>query len=349
MPDELELLRRANPVPGDGPRFGDGPLDHRAERRLERLLSRPPAPRPASRARWPAAVRRLSAVASRVRFRPAPRPRPLWALTATGLVLATVLAALLGGPDTQPAVAAPRPLAVRAHSTAVPLDEMARLAAAAAAGGTPRLRKGTHVQSWSLGMSDGEPPVTLPQERVVRWRADGSRTEVVVATDPRRPGRPVVTDAGGEPRPVEDGHVLSRRTYPPSWSDAPPEAPPPHTAPALRAYLAETVRAGTLDTGELLLAVEELLGHWTLGARETAALVWVLADARGIRPAGQVTDRLGRPGQAYVYEAPGGARRMLILDPRTGTVLGLETTFTRDEPRYGVRAGDVMQYSAWLR
>ena len=38
MADELELLRRANPVPVDGPHHGDGPLDHNAERHLDRLL-----------------------------------------------------------------------------------------------------------------------------------------------------------------------------------------------------------------------------------------------------------------------------------------------------------------------
>jgi hypothetical protein len=149
---------------------------------------------------------------------------------------------------------------------------------------------------------------------------------------------------------VADGHVLSRTTYPPSWSDAPPEAPPPHRPAALRAYLAEAVRTDSLGTPELLDAVKELLDHWTLGARESAALARLLADAEGLRPVGQVTDRLGRPGQAYVYGGEGGsARRMLILDPRTGAVLGLETTFTRDEPEYGVKAGDVMEYSAWTR
>ncbi|MER5548853.1 hypothetical protein ABT072_42080 [Streptomyces sp. NPDC002589] len=53
-------------------------------------------------------------------------------------------------------------------------------------------------------------------------------------------------------------------------------------------------------------------------------------------------------GLAYVCDVP-GERRMLILDPRTGAVLGLEAPFTRDDRRYGVRAGDVMEYSAWLR
>ncbi|MEV7813228.1 CU044_5270 family protein [Streptomyces flaveolus] len=324
MPDELELLRRANPVPDDGPYFGDGPLDQRAEWRLERLSHQPRPPR-------------------RV-----PRARLLWGLVATVVVLATALAALVGGPNTQPALAAPRPLTVRADSTPVPLTRLAELAATAAADDSPRLRKGTHVQSWSLSMTEGKPPVTLPEERVVRWRADYSHTELVVATDPRRPGRPVLTDEGGDPRVVADGHVLSRATYPPSWSDAPPEARPPHTPAALRAYLAETVRTDSPSTPQLLDAVEELLDHWTLGARESAALVRLLADAKGLRPVGQVTDRLGRPGQAYVYEGEGG-RRMLILDPRTGTVLGLETTFTRDAPEYGVKAGDVMDYSAWMR
>ncbi|MEU9479895.1 CU044_5270 family protein [Streptomyces sp. NPDC048191] len=331
MPDELDLLRRVNPAPAHGPYYGDGPLDHGAERRLELLLGEGEGESRPARLRTP-------------------RSRLWWGLAATTVVLTTTLTVLLGGPGSPPAVAAPRPLAVRAHSTAVPLDRMEELAAAAAEDGSPGLRKGTHVQSWSLGMSDDKPPVTLPEERVVRWSADDSHTELVVATDPRHPGRPVLTDEGDAPRLVADGHVLSRTTYPPSWSDAPPEARPPHGPAALRAYLAETARTGTgsLSTSELLDVVPELLDHWTLGARESAALVRILADAKGLRPAGQVTDRLGRPGQAYTYDGP-GERRMLILDPRTGAVLGLETTFTRDDPRYGVKAGDVMEYSAWMR
>ncbi|MEV0182204.1 CU044_5270 family protein [Streptomyces sp. NPDC050625] len=324
MADELELLRRANPVPVDGAHFGEGPLDHRAERRLNRLLHDAEP----GRRRW--------------------RPRLVWALGGTVVVVGTVLAVLFSGPGTAPAVAAPRPLTVRAHSTPVPLKQLAELAEATAADGSPKLRKGTHVQSWSLGMSDDKPPVTLPEERIVRWRADDSHTELVVATDPRHPGRPVLTDEGGEPRMVEDGHVLGRRTYPPSWSDAPPEATPPHDVVRLRSYLAETVRGEALATPELLDATEELLDHWTLGARESAALVRLLADAKGLRAVGQVTDRLGRTGQAYVYDTKGN-RRMLVLDPATGAVLGLESTFTEDEPEYGVRAGDVMEYRAWMR
>ncbi|MFF1542719.1 CU044_5270 family protein [Streptomyces sp. NPDC058291] len=321
MADELDLLRAANPALPDGPHYGDGPLDHHAERQLDRLLR--------NRAPW--------------------RRRMAWSLAAVVVVAATVAGLLFSGSTTTPAVAAPLPLVVRADSTPVGLAELAERARAAAADGAPALRKGTHVQSWSMGMSDDKPPITLPEERIVRWKADASRTELVVATDPRHPGRPVLTDEGGAPRTVEDGHVLSDLTYPPSWSDAPPEARPPADVAGLRAYLQETAYSHTaLSTPELLDAVQELLNHWTLGAAESAALAQLLADADGLRPVGQVTDRLGRSGQASVSMGS-DTRRMLIMDSATGAVLGLETTFTKSEPRYGVKAGDVMEYSTWMR
>ncbi|MET9906835.1 CU044_5270 family protein [Streptomyces sp. NPDC006476] len=329
MADELDLLRRADPVPVDGAHFGDGPLDHRAERHLAGLLSERTAER-------------------RTRVLNARRSRLTWALVAAAVVSAVTLTLVVSGPGTQPAVAAPRPLVVLADSTPLPLEQLADRAETAAADGSPELRKGTHVQSWSLGMSDDKPPVTLPEERVVRWRADGSHTELVVATDPRHRGRPVLSDAGGDPRLVEDGHVVERRTYPPSWSDAPPESPPPHDVAGLRAYLQDSAYTRTaLTTPELLDAVDDLLDHWTLGARENATLARLLAGTRGLRPVGEVTDRLGRRGQAYVYDGP-GTRTMLIMDPSKGAVLGLETTFSRPDPEYGVKTGDVMSYSAWM-
>jgi hypothetical protein len=329
MPDELDLLRHANPAPAHGPHFGDGPLDHRAERRLELLLGERPSR------------------SARLRV---PRGRLQWGLAATGVVLALTLAALLGGPDTRPAAAAPRPLVVQADSTPVPLAVLADRAAAAAADGAAGLRKGTHAQSWSMGMSDQAPPITLPQETIVRWKPDGSHTELVVATDPRHPGRPVLSDEDEHPHLVADGHVISRQAYPPSWSDAPPEAPPPHDVERLRGYLRETERVhGRMTTGQLLHGVDSLLGHWTLGARETEALARLLARAPDLRPVGRVTDRLGRTGQAYVHDDPSGARRMLIMDPSTGTVLGLETTATKGDPEYRLKAGDVMSYVAWMR
>jgi hypothetical protein len=234
MADELELLRRANPVPVDGPHFGDGPLDHHAERQLDRLLH----------GQTPGWRRRLTDLRG---------GRLAWGLVAAAVVGALALTLVLSGPNTTPAVAAPRALVVQAGSTPVPLERLAERADQDAADGSPRLRKGTHVQSWSMGMSEDKPPITLPVERIVRWKADGTHTELVVATDPRHPGRPVLTDENGEPRLVEDRHVISKQTYGWSWSDAPPESPPPHDPARLRAYLQETQHTDTpLTTPELL-------------------------------------------------------------------------------------------------
>ncbi|WP_349636986.1 hypothetical protein [Streptomyces sp. 378] len=54
-----------------------------------------------------------------------------------------------------------------------------------------------------------------------------------------------------------------------------------------------------------------------------------------------MTDRLGRRGLAHVNDAR-GVRRMLIMDPGTGAVLGLESTITEPEPAFGVEEGGVM-------
>lgn len=345
LADELELLRRANPVPSDGSRFGEGPLGHGAEDRLDRLMGRVGGER-RGRSRFLPSRTRLG----RLVRGPRPRRTPLvWALATTAVVVVTATALLLVGPSTTPAVAAPRPLVVRADSTPVSLGRLAERAGRDAVDGSPRLRKGTHVQSWSVGMSEDKPPITLPVERVVRWNADDSHTELVVATDPRHPGRPVLSEGDGGSRLVDDGHVISEQTFPPNWSDAPPQSPPPHDASRLRAYLREAQHIGTpLTTRELLDATGVLLNNWTLGARENAALARLLADAEGLRSVGQVTDRLGRLGQAYVYDGT-GYRQMLIMDPVTGAVLGLESTATADEPEWGVEAGDVMDYNAWIR
>ncbi|MFE0449022.1 CU044_5270 family protein [Streptomyces fungicidicus] len=301
-------------MPDDGHRFGDGPLGDHGERRLARLLADPGSPGP-SRPSPPSSPCSSSA---------APRPRPR-----------------SPRPARCPSWPTPRPSPWSGSPSGPPPPPGPKT--------PPRRRRGTHVQSWSLGMSHGEPPVTLPQERILRWTPDGRHTELVVATDPRHPGRPVLTDEGGEPRLVDDGRVTGRRTFPPSWSDAPPAAHPPHDPTRLRAYLAETANDPLRTTPELLDAAAQLLDNWTLGARESAALTRLLADAGGLRPTGRVTDRLGRPGQAYVYDNAPGIRHMLILDPSDGAVLGLEETFTTDQPEYGVRAGDVMQYRAWIR
>ncbi|WP_438488195.1 CU044_5270 family protein [Streptomyces sp. S186] len=339
MSDELELLRAADPVPAGEGRWRDRPLDATAERALNRLLHS---------ARTRRARRRLVLRAE-----------------AAVLALVAVLAFTLTDAGSSPAVAAPSALVPRVVGAEPSLDGLARLAEARArtAGPQDGPRRGSHLQSWSLSVGtgpDAASPVTVPEERVTRWNADGSGSELVVATDPRHPGRPVVHDDGGRWRTVSDGRVLHRATYPAGSGGArgglAARTEPPTDPRALRALLVSRYGAsGGNDPAavpQLLTALSSFRQEWTPGPRETAAIVRMLADTRGLRPAGAVTDRLGRRGQAFVHDGPDGAldatRQMVILDPRTGQLLGTEITFTKPLPDFRISAGEVLSYEAWM-
>lgn len=278
-----------------------------------------------------------------------------------------VLTLTFSGAGTTPAAAAPTALVVQRDAPAVPLDEVARQAEAYARAqrDAPKPHRGSHLQSWYLSMQtgpDAKPPVTVPEERITRWNPDGSGSELVVATDPRHPGRPVINDADGEWRTVNDGKVLHRKTYPAgtrlddlATGEGTLPARPPADPDELRAYLATFYSGAGTKTQPLLMALSSFLQEWTPGPRESAALARMLSRAPDLRPAGQVVDRLGRRGQAYAYRGEDasdgsmdGTLQLVILDPETGRVLGMETTFTKNVPDFKIKSGDVLSYEAWM-
>ncbi|MER5968849.1 CU044_5270 family protein [Streptomyces sp. NPDC002055] len=344
--DAWELLRRANPVPADDPRLRDRPLDAGAERHLAALLRDRGGPSgEAGRGAAPLRQRR-------------PR-RLLYGLAATVAGVVTAVTLTLSGPGAPVAVAAPAPL-VTDGSSAVPLARIADRAQTLARrpGADRHAQPGSHVQEWALAMESGpgaRPPVPVPQERYLRWNRDGSGSLLEVATDPRHPGRPVIDGSGVKARAVDDGHVIRHDTYPAGAlaGNSLYTTPPPQTPDALRAYFDRDERAGSSaeePAAGLLDDVSEFLGDWTPGPRETAAITTLLARSDGLRPAGTVTDRLGRRGQAYVTrdDHGTGARQMVVLDPETGRILGREVTVTRDWKEARVEAGDVLSYEAWM-
>ncbi|GLV76737.1 CU044_5270 family protein [Streptomyces hygroscopicus] len=322
MTDELDLLRGANPVSADTGPWRDRPLDARAEQLLRRLPSRD---------------RRRRTVG-----------RTAWSVATAAAATVVALALTVSDSGSSPAVAAPRPLVAHVSRTDVPLAEIVRRARAAAGGSTEKSERGSHVQTWALAMESGKDAVTLPVESLTRWNADGSGSLLEVATDPRHPGRPVIAD-GTPPHAVHDGEVLRKATYPPGIHGANQDyfEDPPAGAAALREYLAVWSPGADRDATELISAVESFLTVWTPGPRQRADIVTLLSRIEGLRPAGKVTDRVGREGQAFQY-THSGSRHLIVLDPDDGRVLDVEETATRDDPEYRVKAGDVLSYRAWL-
>jgi hypothetical protein len=96
-------------------------------------------------------------------------------------------------------------------------------------------------------------------------------------------------------------------------------------------------------------ALTMFLHSWTPAQRETAAIAEMLAAAGDLEAAGAVTDRVGRKGQAYTRNDPTkNVAVMVVLDPETGRVLGVEQVFTKDFPEVGLRAGELMSYQVYL-
>jgi len=71
----------------------------------------------------------------------------------------------------------------------------------------------------------------------------------------------------------------------------------------------------------------------------------VLATLPGIALVGPTTDPLGRAGTAFAVERGDALRQELILDAKTGRLLGSRTSLVTPDPAYpGAPAGTVIGY-----
>ncbi|MFJ8749969.1 hypothetical protein ACIREO_11620 [Streptomyces sp. NPDC102441] len=248
---------------------------------------------------------------------------------AAAVVAATVAGFAVTGSSGQTAVAAPAPLKVESSRATVPLATVAKRAAALA-GSHGAAHRGTHRREWALGMwDDGKhKPEQMPvTESRARYNADGS----------------------GEAQDIKDGRVIHRTTLPAgSWekfADYP--GTPPTTVDGLAGYLAKENPDTRGSAYWTMDSVEALLREWTPGPAQTAAIDGLLAES-GLRAIGPVKDRAGRQGQAYAADFKGTVRWTIILDGRTGRILGTELSSIKTDPEMQLEPGDVEQYDIYL-
>lgn len=343
------LLRAARPMSGNR----DLPLSDRAKRELAELLMSEAPVGSTGRTGSLAPVRAASAVAA-PRWTPGqPRRGHRWSLLALAGGLAVLTGVVLNWPGapSSAATATPPPLVV--HELAVPgpqvLDDLAARAAAVPdqpvdEGATETIT----IDSWVLTMEENggrvDPAATVVQPEVwtIALRPDGSVLTTVRAGEPYdSAGTPASSDVapGTLLWTREEGRLERQLVF---------DEPAPTDAAALGAFLSRGLGrdvSGSAD--EAFHAIHLLLNEQRLDAAQAAALVTFIGTLPDFKVAGLSTDRLDRP--AVVIEAQGSADdfvNAILLDPETGAVLAIETTYTGSD-RTDVATGAVVEYHTW--
>lgn len=116
---------------------------------------------------------------------------------------------------------------------------------------------------------------------------------------------------------------------------------------ALRAYLAVGHPIDSYGSGELFVAITDLAQEQPFDGPTTAALLRVVAAAPGVTALGTVTDRAGRPGEAYAVDGTFTGlptRWALVVDPTTGRLLASESWLTTSAGQLGIQVPACIDY-----
>ncbi|MEV7214711.1 CU044_5270 family protein [Kitasatospora cineracea] len=270
---------------------------------------------------------------------PGPRPRPrrgvaprLWVpLGAVAAACAAALALTLLPSGGEHAYAAtPPPLDYRPPAAAVPAArELAEIARRTAALSEPDGGPDSVLEwrDWSLFTRVGGNTVTsrvMTEQHRVLLHPDGTGTQ-----SRRFDGQPERTE------PYSAG--LYRQ-------------PAPADPDALRALLRTSTPAVDTASG-LAQALGGLLRTQVLNPRQRAAVLRLVAALPGLSYDGSVTDRAGRPGEAFSAESDGSGlptRYTFVVDPDSGRILGDEATLTTRAGALDVPVPSVVSYTAYL-
>jgi hypothetical protein len=118
----------------------------------------------------------------------------------------------------------------------------------------------------------------------------------------------------------------------------------------VRELLAENTAGSDLEPDyEQLDAIAETLRNTPLSSEQAAALYRAAAGIHGIQLLGLARDHAGRRGLAIAAEDEShGFRLELIIDPRTGLLLGDVNRVTRDFPEVHASAGQEIAWTVYL-
>ena len=270
-----------------------------------------------------------------------------WAGATTAvasLVVATIVVASILLPSQQALALTPPPLV---YSNAQPLAEVvddARDALARPGGPDQKSRVETLSWGWNIDMAEQSVEV-VPQYATFTWSPETGSSSVVVAgeslwDDDDRP-------EGVADSPYAPGEVISEVSTPPGEFIAPPAVLELDGAdrPQLTAALESLGAPANASSGQLLVAIGQLLSFWTLTDEQHGILIDMLVDAGGVTVLGETRDREGRP-VVGLRVSDGGSpyRDTVLISMATGRIVGVENE--RTEPLDFIPAG-VVGYTLW--
>jgi hypothetical protein len=227
-----------------------------------------------------------------------------------------------------------------ASSTLPPAQpELTQLAAIAARQPQPQRRSGAQIgyvvtAEWNLSVavSGGTSAAVLAPQLDQTWTSPAGD-----ATQTQRYGSPQDLSGASEPSPLvraaESGlSGSSTQTYPTTEMFGPLVSGLSTQPDQLQTQLINAAPADTFpDWSVSYYLIKEIaaLQHQVVSSQLESALWQVLATRSDIRYMGLVTDRAGRPGEAFCQDASGagGERLVLIISPKTGLLLGEEDLF----------------------
>lgn len=197
---------------------------------------------------------------------------------------------------------------------------------------------------WNIDMAKEQVEV-VPQEATFEWSPETGSVSTVVAAESywAHDERP----EGLAESPYEPGEVISEVVTSAEDLDVPAGVVnlEGSSRDDLFAALAELGATPESSSGDLLLAIGQLLSYWTLTDEQHATLISMLVDAGGITILGESKDRLGRDVVGLHASNEGtDFENTLLISQDTGRIVGMENELTM--PMEFIPAG-VIGYTLW--
>ncbi|KQZ23097.1 hypothetical protein [Microbacterium sp. Root553] len=197
---------------------------------------------------------------------------------------------------------------------------------------------------WNIDIAKEHVEV-VPQESLFEWSPETGSVSTVIAAesywaDGERP-------EGVTESPYKPGDVISEVQTNPEDLDIPAGVMALKGASRedLSAALADIGATPDSSSGELLLAIGQLLSYWTLTDEQHATLISMLVDAGGVTVLGESKDRLGRDVTGLrVADENSEFQNTLLISRDTGRIVGMENELTK--PMDFIPAG-VVGYTLW--